>query len=76
MYLVVFRFLILSLTVCIVVQIIMPTLEDLKESRKVAQSKVTRFGNQVSRIIAEGGNSSSSSSSSSILLTHTLFCYT
>ena len=51
-----FQFLILILTVCIVVKITMPTLEEFKESRKVAKSKVTRFGNQVSRIIAEGGN--------------------
>ena len=34
----------------------MPTLTELKESLKVAKSKVTRFGNEISIIIAEGDN--------------------
>ena len=41
-------------SVLAIIQVIMPVLEDLKDSWKIAKSKVTRFGNQVSTIIAEG----------------------
>ena len=47
----IFRYIILGL---IISQVSMSPLDDLKASHTTAKSRVTRFGNQLSRLIAEG----------------------